>query len=121
MRYPSIKTLAYVFEDPKRARDILTLGPRDPKGARSVPGVNEHFSDCYRAPSVVDVKLQALAMLDPGLHGVENIVTPQGQHAEYLNSGDTYTTTLIFWCGQYRVQSLGDFIETMERQNVRFN
>lgn len=35
-------------------------------------------------------------------------------------AGETYAPTVIYWRGQYRVQSVGDFIETMQRQGVRF-
>ena len=33
----------------------------------------------------------------------------------------TLSRTIIYWRGRYRVQSLGDFVETMGRQGVRFD
>ena len=42
------------------------------------------------------------------------------EFALYLNTGDTYNVTLIYWRGRYRVQSLGHFIEAMERQDINF-
>ena len=57
-------------------------------------------------------------------HGVESIqrTGPRCavEWALYLNTGDAYKATLIYWRGRYRVQSLGDFIETMERQGIKF-
>ena len=57
-------------------------------------------------------------------HGVERIqrTGPRcaTEFAEYLNMGDPYNATLIYWRGRYRVQSLGDFVETMERQGINF-
>ena len=53
-----------------------------------------------------------------GVEGVEEAKT--GLYADYLNTGDTYAPTVIYWRGAYRVQSLGDFVEIQERQGYRF-
>lgn len=63
-----------------------------------------------------------LALNEAGhFYGVESIGNTSGEYADYLNSGDSYTSTIIYWRGRYRVQSVGDFIETMERRGMRFN
>ena len=65
------------------------------------------------------LRMHCLNACDPGLFGIEGIQAGD-EWATYLNTGDSYAPTIIFWRGNYRVQSLGDFIETMERQSVHF-
>ena len=76
--------------------------------------------ECYNPPKTYDLRLTALNAIEPGLHGCEAVESSNGEFADYLNSGDSYNPTVIYWKGNYRVQSLGDFIETMERQGVSF-
>jgi hypothetical protein len=115
MRTPSIKILSKVFENPAEAKRVLFMSHKQlaehPVGAARI-------AECYHWPAWHDVRMTILNSIDPGLHGIETI---RGREcADYLNTGDTYAPTLIFWRGAYRVQSVGDFIETMERQGVKF-
>jgi len=106
-----------VFDDAKQARAILKM----PHAELSVhPAGLARIRECLNPPKWWDVRMHVLNSIDPGLYGVESAQSVSGEHAEYLNTGDTYAPTLIYWRGFYRVQSLGDFIETMERQGVRF-
>lgn len=114
---PSIKTLEQAFPDnAKAAREVLEMSRDDlenhPIGAARV-------RECYHAPMTYDLRLHILNSLG-GFHGIEAIEGTKGEWCEYLNSGDMYAPTIIYWRGRYRVQSLGDFIETMERQGKRF-
>lgn len=118
MRLPSIKTLAAVFSDPKTARKILEM-PRSELLA--LPAGHERAAECFHPPKTYDLRMYCLNALDSGLFGVGNIHSAGDEYADYLNVGDSYTPTLIHWRGEYRVQSVGDFVETMARQNVRFN
>lgn len=118
MRLPSIKTLSSVFYDAKQARSILEMSNDQ---LRELPAGAARIAECYHAPKWCDVRMHCLNAIDSGLHGLESVQSVNGEYAEYLNTGDTYAPTLIYWRGAYRVQSLGDFIETMERQSVRFN
>ncbi len=115
MRMPSIKTLSRVFEDPNRARAILTMG----KAELSLqPAAVALIRESHHSPPWYMVRLTVLNSIAPGLHGVESIETAAGgEWASYLNTGDTYADTLIYWRGVYRVRSLGDFIE---RSRVAF-
>lgn len=117
MRLPSIKTLARVFENPREARRVLDMKhselAKHPAGAARI-------AECMHAPAWRDVRLTVLNSIDPGLYGVESCETVNGEYCDYLNTGDSYAPTVIFWRGAYRVQSLGDFIETMERNSVKF-
>lgn len=116
MRTPSIKTLTLCFDNPKEAKSILTMNhselSRNPAGKARI-------DKCYHAPKWYDVRLHCLNSCG-GFHGVESIETTNGEFADYLNAGDTYTLTVIYWRGNYRIQSVGDFVESMERQHVHF-
>lgn len=116
-RLPSIKTLSRVFDDAKQARAILTMSHA---ALSEHPAGKARIRECSNFPGWLNVRLTALNSIDPGLYGIESVQSASGEHAEYLNTGDTYAPTLIYWRGFYRVQSLGDFVETMERQGVRF-
>lgn len=117
MNTPSIKTLSAIFgEKAKEAKRILTV---DNTLAINTPAVNALRLACFNPPGKRMVRLTALNELGD-FHGVESIETVDGEYAEYLNSGDTYAGTLIFWRGKYRVSTVGDFVETMERNGVNF-
>jgi hypothetical protein len=113
-RTPSIKTLAALFNDPKAAKRIFRMTRAQ---LCELPAVAARVAECYHAPRTYDLRLTALNAIDDGLFGVE-AVTVGTEYADYLNTGETYAPTVIYWRGNYRVQSLGDFVETIER-NVR--
>lgn len=110
MRYPSIKTLSAVFSDPKRAREILTM----PSGAlRALPVCARYLSACHGNPRNFVLRMLALDDIEESAYGVEAAETAAGMEwLEYLNVGDSYAPTVIYWRGNYRVQSVGDFLET---------
>lgn len=117
MKLPGIKTLSEVFDDPKAARHILAMTrsqlEKTEEGAA-------YLRTLYSAPKTFDLRMHCLNALDSGLHGVESLTTTKGEFADYLNTGDSYAATVIYWRGRYRVQSMGDFIEVMQRQGVKF-
>lgn len=116
MNTPSIKTLTRVFGDKaKEAKIILTCQTSEIK----TTDVNALRRACFNPPCKYMVRLTALNEL-ADLHGIEVAETVNGEFVEYLNTGETYAETLIYWRGNYRVQSIGDFVETMERQRVYF-
>ena len=108
MRTPSIKTLSAVFSDPKTAKRILQMTRAQ---LCEIPAGQARVSECWHAPKTYELRLYCLNATDPGLHGVESCETTHGEYADYLNTGDSYAPTLIYWRGTYRVQSLGDFVE----------
>lgn len=112
MRLPSINTLSQVFEDPKRARQILEM-TRAQLLELDVCIARER--ECYNTPETNELRLTALNALESGLHGVE-YGTVKDRPYKYLNTGDMYAATLIYFEGSYRVQCLGDFIEIQERR-----
>jgi len=117
MRTPSVNTLSAVFTNPKEAKRILQLSHAE---LRKLPAAMARIAECYHFPKWYDIRLTCLDAIEPGLYGIESCETTTGEYADYLNTGDTYAPTLIYWRGAYRVQSVGDFIETMERNSVRF-
>ena len=117
MKTPSIKTLKLVFGDnAKQAKDIFKMSR-----SQLIEGpARNRFNECYNPPETYDLRMYALNMLAE-CYGVESIESTQGEYASYLNTGDTYNNTIIYWRGNYRVQPIGDFVEVMERQRVYFN
>lgn len=118
MRIPSTKTLSAVFSDAKSARKILEMTRS--QLLQTAAGMARD-KVCYNPPKTCDLRLHVLDALESGLHGVESIESTGGEFADYLNAGDTYALTIIYWRGAYRVQSIGDFVEIMQRQCVHFN
>lgn len=114
---PSIKTLSVAFPDnAKAAREVLLMN-RDQLEAHLVGAAR--IKECYLPPMTWDLRMFILNAVGE-FHGVESLVGTRGEWAKYLNAGDCYVPTLIFWHRRFRVQSLGDFIETVERQGVKF-
>ena len=113
MRYPSVKTLSAIFDDPKTARGILD-GSIDPTL------VSEQAMLWCRSTNMRGYeKMLALNELG-GFFGVE-YAEHSTQGFYYLNAGDTYTPTLVRrGPNRYQVTTFGDVIETLERRGYRF-
>lgn len=91
----------------KTGRDILS---------DDYPSVAEYRKHCAR-PQRAMVRMLALSDLI-GAYGVESVETENtGEWADYVNTGDTYAPTVVFFRGTYRLSTLGDFIE---RSRVKF-
>ena len=118
MKLPSIKTLSAVFTDAKQARKILEMTRAD---LAELPAGKARIAGCYNPSKTYDVRMHCLNAIGPGLFGVEAIESSDGLYADYLNTGDVYAPTLIYWSGRYRVQSVGGFVEALERQGIKFN
>lgn len=86
----------------KRKNGFLLLDATD-AGSRRI-------RECYRDPKTYDVRLHCLAALGVGF-GFEHCSNNIGETMAYINMGDTYTPTLIYWRGAYRVACWGDMIE----------
>lgn len=58
----------------------------------------------------------------PGFFGVETVVTVSGDVAfRHVNAGDTYAPTIVRRDGStaYRISTVGDEVEAIERRGVR--
>lgn len=109
MNLPSIKTLSRVFENPRDARRILEMSRAQ---LLELPAGSARVAECWHAPKTYDIRMHCLDALELNLYGVESVESVSGEYADYLNTGDTYAATVIYWRGRYRVQSLGDFVES---------
>lgn len=110
---PSIKTLETIFGDKaKEARRVL-------EGNRAMvmqyEGARRRAEEAWRITVPLDeLKMYALNTLGQ-FHGVESVKLDR-HYADFLNAGDVYTPTLIYWDGRFRVQTYGDFLEIQERR-----
>ena len=108
MRLPSIKTLNQVFGDKaKQARAILEMTRSQ---LENLPAGAARVAECYHAPSTADVRMHCLDALGES-SGVESFELRDGSYCDYLNTGDTYSPTLIRVHGHYRVGCWGDIAE----------
>lgn len=132
---PSVKTLRAITSYPRELRMVLEcatygnlvtlLCGAKPFGKRSrFDGFNiagagyrctcgMHRGQYHNPPSFHELKMSMADELCETC-GVEYI--PHGHNdkspaIEYCNAGDTYTTTLLFVNGRYRVGSWGDIVE----------
>ncbi len=114
---PSLKTLVSVCgNEPHLAKELRAIltEPRADVIARIASQLHHGFVESLPFARM-------LAMNTAGnFHGVEAMESTQGEYADFLNAGDTYAPTVIYWRGRFRVQSVGDFVETMERRSVHF-
>jgi hypothetical protein len=109
MNLPSIKTLRQVFGDKAReARAILEMNRAQ---LEALPAGAARVAECFHAPSTADVRMHCLDALGES-SGVESFgPLRDGSRCTYLNTGDTYTPTLLRACGRYRVACWGDVAE----------
>lgn len=108
MRLPSIKTLNQVFGDKaKQARAILEMTRSQ---LEVLPAGAARVAECYHAPSTADVRMHCLDALGES-SGVEAFELRDGSYCEYLNTGDTYSPTLMRVHGRYSVGCWGDIAE----------
>lgn len=104
---PSVKTLREVFGDnAKQARAVLEMSLADL--LQTVDGA-ARVAECYHMPATSDIRMHVLDTL-AGTHGVEWIDTRHGGCA-FLNAGDPYVATLVYFRGRYRVTTWGDIAE----------
>lgn len=108
---PSVKTLATIFGDAaKEARKVLEMTYSQ---ATAHPVGAKRYNECFHPPGLVDVQMHILNDLGD-FHGLESVQIGD-DYVEYLNAGEMYTPTLIYFQGRYRVQDLGTFLERNDR------
>jgi hypothetical protein len=111
MRLPSVKTLESIFG--LRAKEARTILEMNRAQLVETEAGSKRVRECLNPPDTVDLRMHVLNRLGH-FHGVESVKVDR-HYADYLNAGDSYAPTLIYWNGRYRVQSYGDFIEIQER------
>lgn len=106
---PSVKTLRPIFKDrAKEARELL----EKKRKTRDYASVQMWEKQCYHRPHYTERLLCALNEIGE-FYGVEFFTTHKGNEYSYLNSGDTYTLTLLYChtTGRFRVGTWGDIVE----------
>ena len=117
MRTPSVKTLRQALgTGATQAKRVFKMSRQELASTHA--GANR-LIECFNPPKTWDIRMHVLNDIG-GFHGVESFESTKGEYATHLNAGDSYEPTIIYWRGSYRVQSVGDFVETMERQSVHF-
>ena len=111
IRLPYIKTLSRVFSDPKRARQILEMTRAEL--IENCPAAAKRDRESWHPHKTFVLRLDALNEIEPGLCGAESFQTRAGEYVEYLNAGDTYTPTLIYFRGRYSIGAWGDIAERL--------
>lgn len=121
MRKPTVKSLAVVFGDnAKQARKVLEMDKAQLTVAFDEAGLNKGY---HNTPSKKDMRMLLLDKL-ADTSGVEAVALGNGEIVDYLNSGDTYTPTLVFWRGNYLVTDWGTLVErhgSMDLQEAILN
>lgn len=111
MNKPSVKTLERAF--PGHGRALRKLLDSE-KAVRAHPAAIALDKQCYNAPSLRQLRLEALNA-QAECYGVEYVAPGTGARSpgfEYLNTGDCYTTTIIrLYSGRYIVSDIGTIIE----------
>ena len=109
MNLPSIKTLRAIAHD--RAPELRELLEQKRK-TRDYQSVRDWIRQCYHEPRYYDRMLCAANEIC-GTCGVEGFRARNGYYWEYLNTGDTYTPTLLLnrTTGRFAVTSWGDIVE----------
>jgi len=84
------------------------------------PKTNQWIADCWNKPRRIELILSALNELLE-CHGVEAFNSRESRMhacAEYLNTGDTYSPTILFFheTQTFRLTTWGDFFERNEKR-----
>lgn len=116
---PSLARLTEAFgaDAATRLRAVLT-GARDPQEASEACAA--WVRECYHTPRVREQIEKACDEIIGG-YGTEAIwgASRETPLAVYVNTGDTYNTTLLFNYASdtVRVTTVGDFVEAYERRH----
>jgi hypothetical protein len=119
---PSKKALIDALNiTPEQADTVrgLIRGTVITKNPAQFPKANAYFSKCHHEPGRLTRILECLnEVLE--MHGVEALggVRTYGPPAEYLNTGDTYASTLLFdhIAGNFKLTTYGDWLEKNENK-----
>ena len=108
---PSIKTLRERLHlDADTAREAKRILTATRVQLEAMPAGAARLAECRHPPMTSDLRLHCLnACL--GTHGIEGFQTRDGSWCDYLNAGDTYTPTIVWFRGRYRVACWGDIAE----------
>jgi hypothetical protein len=105
---PSVKRLSLIFGDKaKQAKTILLMKSSE---LAELPAGKARIRECYYQPKTYDIRLHCLNYL-LGSYGVEGFELKDGSYCDYLNTGETYSLTLVRFRGNYYVRDWGSIAE----------
>jgi len=105
---PSEKKLEEVFPGyGKKLKEVFKMTREE---LIKLPAGKRRVDECFHPPKTCDIRMNCL---DEVLNtcGVESLRLKNGQFADYLNTGDTYASTIIFVKGRYCIGCWGDLVE----------
>lgn len=107
-RSPSIAAIESEFPGKgKLAKAIFRMRRAE---LETLPAGEARIRECYNPPTTSDIRLHCLDAL-LGTFGIEAFQTRNGKWVEYLNTGDTYSPTIVRMNGHYRIASWGDIAD----------
>jgi hypothetical protein len=129
MKSYSVKRIAQLLSiDEGNARIIRAIVRGDMDRAailEACPSAERRERECYNTPPLADVQMYAIDGLIGG-YGVESIEKPDssgcGRYDDYIdfvNTGDTYSTTILRDGNKWWIGCMGDTVERLERQASR--
>jgi hypothetical protein len=114
-RLPSVKTLETAF--PGKGKGLRQVLEMTKAQLKEHPAGAKRWRECYHPPACYDLRLHVLDAVAETC-GVEYVASAndsftQARGFDYLNTGDSYTPTIIRMAetGNYRVACPGDLIE----------
>ena len=124
------QALREAFRDPSEA-DIdlayrLMTGENERHELDSIPAVQDLVAGCYNPPGRHYKVMTALNVL-LGTHGCEylgHVDMHDGPPVEYLNVGDAYTVTVVWYRDlkqPWRAQGYADALEWLEKRRYRLD
>lgn len=77
-------------------------------------GYADYLQPMYNRPLLFEC-VMAYANELIGGHGVDGIEDDNGDWLTYVNTGDTYSATLIHYAGRYKLSTWGDMVENNQQ------
>lgn len=110
MKYPTIEELRTVFQYPEKVLDILTSDIEEV--IKNYPGAKHRVNECYNHPTDADIRLHAINYLEK-FYGVDGVEVDFNDYISYLQAGDIYDLTLLYYKGRYWIGNWGDEAERL--------
>jgi len=107
-RSPSVSSIESAF--PGKGAEAKAIFRMRRSELETLPAGAARIRECYNPPTTSDIRLHCLDAL-LGTFGIEAFQTRNGTWVEYLNTGETYSETIIRMKGNYRIASWGDIAE----------
>jgi hypothetical protein len=115
---PSIKALTTLFGSVELAREARRLLLASRAELLETEAGAKRCEECYHPPRTSDIRMHCLDALLDGSCGVEAFETKKDGWVDFLNTGDTYSPTIVRWRGNYYVKSWGEIAERHAKESA---